>query len=239
MAFTLEHFIHKQSDKKKVLLEPQTEAVDDGEKFTRHMDPPNIVMLRRKAIRVFPGGKKVALYYADKIDKYVTVPYDDYNYKTGGKTKPSGDILQVNEEEFKKLEESSNQELITEAVKKAAKKKVKKVTIKKKVKKEEKYGVEKEPNLHQKGKMILEKDSEHPLDTMKKIVGGAQALPVKFKDGTSMKVDTLTASAVLNVHKALNDINKAKLHKLMHKDKNNFMRVAAFAHGHMVAKPKG
>jgi len=40
-------------------------------------DPPNIIMLKRKAIRIFPDGRKVALYYADKIKKYVSIPYFD------------------------------------------------------------------------------------------------------------------------------------------------------------------
>lgn len=40
-------------------------------------DPPNIIVLKRKAIRIFPDGRKVAMYHADKIDKYVTIPYSD------------------------------------------------------------------------------------------------------------------------------------------------------------------
>ena len=51
-------------------------------------DPPNIIMLKRKAIRIFPDGRKVALYYADKIGKYVTIPYSDMMNK---------DVMQVHE----------------------------------------------------------------------------------------------------------------------------------------------
>jgi hypothetical protein len=40
-------------------------------------DPPPILIMRRKAVRMFPNGQKVALYYVDKIHKYVTVPYED------------------------------------------------------------------------------------------------------------------------------------------------------------------
>lgn len=39
-------------------------------------DPPAVLIMRRKSIRLFPNGQKVALYYVDKINKYVTVPYD-------------------------------------------------------------------------------------------------------------------------------------------------------------------
>ena len=43
-------------------------------------DPPVILVMRRKSIRMFPNGKKVALYYVDKLDKYITVPYDDLQW---------------------------------------------------------------------------------------------------------------------------------------------------------------
>ena len=39
------------------------------------VDPPVVLMMHRKAIRQYPNGQRVALYYVDKINKYVTVPY--------------------------------------------------------------------------------------------------------------------------------------------------------------------
>jgi hypothetical protein len=39
-------------------------------------DPPAILIMRRKQIRQFPGGQRVALYYVDKLNKYITVPYE-------------------------------------------------------------------------------------------------------------------------------------------------------------------
>ena len=53
-------------------------------------DPPNMIMLKRKAIRIFPDGRKVALYYAEKIKKYVSIPYSDMIHK-------DKDIMQVHE----------------------------------------------------------------------------------------------------------------------------------------------
>ena len=38
-------------------------------------DPPFVLVLKRKAIRLYPNKTKVALYYNDKIDKYFTIPY--------------------------------------------------------------------------------------------------------------------------------------------------------------------
>jgi len=43
-------------------------------------DPPVILVMRRKSIRMFPNGQKVAMYYVDKLDKYVTVPYNDLQW---------------------------------------------------------------------------------------------------------------------------------------------------------------
>ena len=38
-------------------------------------NPPFVLLLKRKAIRLYPDGAKVALYYNDKIDKYFSLPY--------------------------------------------------------------------------------------------------------------------------------------------------------------------
>ena len=40
-------------------------------------DPPVLLVMRRKSIRQFPNGQRVALYFIDKLNKYVSVPYDD------------------------------------------------------------------------------------------------------------------------------------------------------------------
>ena len=38
-------------------------------------DPPYILLLKRKAIRIYPDGTKVALYHNKQLDKYFSVPY--------------------------------------------------------------------------------------------------------------------------------------------------------------------
>src|SRR5208282_392769 len=35
-------------------------------------DPPNVLIMQRKSIRQFPGGKKVALYYIKTLDNIYT-----------------------------------------------------------------------------------------------------------------------------------------------------------------------
>jgi hypothetical protein len=41
----------------------------------KESDPPPVLVLRRKTIRQIGNKQKVALYYADKINKYVTITY--------------------------------------------------------------------------------------------------------------------------------------------------------------------
>jgi hypothetical protein len=38
-------------------------------------DPPFVVVLKRKAIRLYPDNTKVAMYYSKTLDKYFTVPF--------------------------------------------------------------------------------------------------------------------------------------------------------------------
>lgn len=38
-------------------------------------DPPNILLLKRITVRMFPDGTKVALYYNRLLDKHFTIPY--------------------------------------------------------------------------------------------------------------------------------------------------------------------
>lgn len=38
-------------------------------------DPPVVLVIRRKAVRLYPDGTRVALYWSDKLKKYFSVPY--------------------------------------------------------------------------------------------------------------------------------------------------------------------
>jgi len=44
---------------------------------------PPIVIMKRRAIRVFPGGQKVALYWADRLNKYISVPFESIGLGQG------------------------------------------------------------------------------------------------------------------------------------------------------------
>ena len=124
--------------------------------------PPFVLLLKRKAIRLYPDGTRVALYYNDKIDKYFSLPY--------------GDAVDapIQAEEV---------EVIEEAV----------------------------------------------MDQLHKIVSAKTGDSVKFGNGVSRKIDHFTASAITQVHNALNDANKKKLSDMVHKSPEHLAKVADFA----------
>lgn len=135
-------------------------------------DPPQILIMRRKSIREFPNGQRVALYQIDKLNKYISIPYYVKNW--------------ANEE--------------TE--------------------------------------LELEPIEESVMHHLKNIVDNSQAKSVKFKDGSSMKVDVQTANAILKVHDAVNNENKEKISQMAHKSKTHFKKVADFAWKHVTYKTK-
>lgn len=71
----------------------------------RELDPPAMLIMRRKSIRQFPNGQRVALYYVDKINKYVTVPYEDMQWSATFEETVFDKIKQVNESKQKQLVE--------------------------------------------------------------------------------------------------------------------------------------
>jgi hypothetical protein len=128
-------------------------------------DPPFVLVLKRKAFRLYPNGMKIALYYNDKLKKYFSVPYS---------TEKNVDApLQAEQVE------------ITE------------------------------------GKEVM--------DHIHDIVKEKQARKVKFANGKSAMIDGYTASAIKQVHDAVNDENKAKIRKMVHQSPEHFHKVASFA----------
>lgn len=126
-------------------------------------DPPMVLVIKRKAIRMYPDGTRIALYFNDKLNKYFSVPYQ---YGPGIDAP-----IQAEEVELE------------EAV----------------------------------------------MDTLQKIVKDKQAKSVKFASGHTRKVDHFTASALTQVHNALNDDNKKKFADMVHKSPEHFMKASDFA----------
>jgi len=126
-------------------------------------DPPNVLVLKRKAIRLYPDDTKIALYYNDKLKKYFSIPYS--NDKS---------VDAVTQSEEVELEEAV-------------------------------------------------------MDTLHKIVSNKSASSVKFASGQTRKVDHFTASALTQVHNALNDQNKKKFAAMVHKSPSHFQKASDFA----------
>lgn len=57
-----------------------------NEDHNKSMDPPAVLIMKRKSIRMFPNNQRVALYYVDKINKYVTVPYTAMQWSSAAPT---------------------------------------------------------------------------------------------------------------------------------------------------------
>jgi hypothetical protein len=48
-------------------------------KMPTEREIPTIIILKRKAIRIYPDNQKVALYYSQALDKYVTIPFGTFD----------------------------------------------------------------------------------------------------------------------------------------------------------------
>ena len=142
-------------------------------------DPPYVLLLKRKAYRIFPDGTRVALYYNKQLDKHFTIPYGQ-NFDTPIQAEEVSDVCSVCGQT------PCNCTHITEAV----------------------------------------------MDQLHKIVDSKSAQRVKFGNGQTRKVDHYTASAITQVHKALNDDNKKKFADMVHKSPEHLIKASDFAFKH-------
>jgi len=53
----------------------EAKADSVGSAFPLVPDPPVVLVIKRKAVRLYPDGTRVALYWSDKLKKYFSVPY--------------------------------------------------------------------------------------------------------------------------------------------------------------------
>jgi len=72
-----------------MMKEENLEEVKGADNYYSKYDPrytkmptdreiPTIIILKRKAIRIYPDNQKVALYYSQALDKYVTIPFGTF-----------------------------------------------------------------------------------------------------------------------------------------------------------------
>ena len=55
------------------------EPLFEGESV-QHSDIPAMLVMRRTSVRMFPNGQKIALYKIDKLNKFITIPYNNDNW---------------------------------------------------------------------------------------------------------------------------------------------------------------
>lgn len=67
-------------------LKTLKEFMAEGKTHQKPMDPPAVLIMKRQSVRQFPNDQRVALYYVDKINKYVTVPYTAMQWSSTGPT---------------------------------------------------------------------------------------------------------------------------------------------------------
>lgn len=53
----------------------EARADNVGSAFPLVPEPPAVLVVKRKAVRLYPDGTRVALYWSDKLKKYFSVPY--------------------------------------------------------------------------------------------------------------------------------------------------------------------
>jgi len=187
--------------------------------------PPYVLLLKRKAIRLYPDGTKIALYYNKQINKFFSVPYDT----------PTGTAIQAEEASHDPWKDKyfGPAKIIKQ------KYHVKTDTKSYNVKADNEDHAHKLVTNHapgskivsieHKGRIMEETIEEAVMDTLHKIVDNKSAQSVKFASGHTRKVDHFTASAITQVHKALNDDNKKKFADMVHKSPEHFMKASDFA----------
>jgi hypothetical protein len=74
------------------------EVKEEAIQLDENKEPPFVLVLKRKAIRLYPDGTKIALYYNDRLKRLFTVPY-------GTEDKLS---VQAQQEEVEQIEEAVN-----------------------------------------------------------------------------------------------------------------------------------
>ena len=213
--------VRESFDDEKNFLE-NTELVEAkaGDDF----DPPFVLMLKRRAIRMYPDGTRVALYYNRQLNKYFSVPYGN----TVDPVIQSEEVEQIDEIRRGGFtagwrdEKHFGKGVPTNRP----------MTDKEKVESQKTKDIQ--SYLNNLSKNRLKKEDVEPIeeavmDTLHKIVAGKSAQSVKFASGHSRKVDHYTASAITQVHSAVNDENKKKLADMVHKSPAHFEKVASFA----------
>ena len=192
------------------------EEIEEPVILQEDKDPPLVLVIKRKAIRMYPDGTRIALYYNERLKKYFSVPYQ-YG---------SGMDAPIQSEEVEQIDEIGDPAEMYRKATETAKAKLQTMKALDKTREYEKKRLEAAKLKTQKEEVEI---TEAVMDTLHKIVNNKSAQSVKFASGHTRKVDHFTASAITQVHKALNDDNKKKFADMVHKSPEHFMKASDFA----------
>ena len=194
----------------------EVEVTEEPVILQEDKDPPLVLVIKRKAIRMYPDGTRIALYYNERLKKYFSVPYQ-YG---------SGMDAPIQSEEVKQIDEIGDPSEMYRKATEAAKAKLQTMRALDRTREYEKKRLETSKLKTQKEEVEI---TEAVMDQLHKIVNNKQAQSVKFASGHTRKVDHFTASAITQVHKALNDDNKKKFADMVHKSPTHLQKAADFA----------
>ncbi len=51
------------------------------QKSNRQEELPLVLVLKRKSIRAYPDGQRVALYWSDKLNRHIAIPFGDVTFE--------------------------------------------------------------------------------------------------------------------------------------------------------------
>ena len=194
----------------------EVEVTEEPVILQEDKDPPLVLVIKRKAIRMYPDGTRIALYYNERLKKYFSVPYQ-YG---------SGMDAPIQSEEVEQIDEIGDPAEMYRKATEAAKAKLQTMRALDRTREYEKKRLETSKLKTQKEEVEI---TEAVMDQLHKIVNNKQAQSVKFASGHTRKVDHFTASAITQVHKALNDDNKKKFADMVHKSPTHLQKAADFA----------
>ena len=91
---------------KRIVLDVLGELITEKDHLTKadkaqdntSTELPSVIILKRKAIRVYPDKQKIGLYYSQALDKYISIPYGPSNKNISAQITEESDPQMLEEE---------------------------------------------------------------------------------------------------------------------------------------------
>jgi hypothetical protein len=211
------------------------ESVEDLEEHSvlQGAMPPNILILRRKTVRLFPGGTMVALYYNDKLDQYFSIPY-------GGDVETTITPASLKEEELNEISmktaDAAYKQRMADANYHNARATVSKDYFwRKEHSNRAAKAAAKGLHINRMMAKKIERNDAKSRGLTEDVISHLQNVktfntnqPLRHKDGSQTKVDPTTASMLLTVHGALHPDNQQKFANHLEHSKQQFNKMLDF-----------